>query len=218
MQENFDELSIICRCVSTQRLERYQKHGFTVLEVYAWDIELSESLYPLLHIIEIGFRNRLHDEIAIILNDDEWLLNRNRLLLERLELHWLGQIDSSIMELRKQSKLDEGHLLAELNFGFWTSLLGGAFESNNFLWPKLKNKVFPEAHGINVANIRNRFSQIRKLRNRIFHHESIWHLKDLLKSHDQIIDAIRWIEPGLLKLIQVDRFPSIYAKGPDVKK
>jgi len=160
----------------------------------------------------------LHDEIAEVLNDQEWLLNRNRALLEKLELHWLQKIDSYILSLRKKQKLDEGHLIAELSFGFWTTLLSGSFEHQDFLWPKLKNKVFSNTHGITIAQIRNRFDQIRRLRNRIFHYEAIWHKQDLARQHDHIIDAIQWIEPSLLDLIQIDRFKSIYARGPHVKK
>ena len=123
-------------------------------------------------------RNRLHQEIAIVLDDREWLLNRNRSLLHRLELHWLERLDHHILELRKQEMPGEGYLVSELNFGFWTSLLGSSFENKNFLWPKLKSKVFPEAHGINVANIRNRFSQIRQLRNRVFHCMGLFRIEE----------------------------------------
>lgn len=216
MQDYLNDIMV--KCISTQRLGNYQNNYHSTIEIYKWNIELSETLYPILHIVEVSLRNRLHDEIAEVLNDQEWLLNRNRALLEKLELHWLQKIDSYILSLRKKQKLDEGHLIAELSFGFWTTLLSGSFEHQDFLWPKLKNKVFSNTHGITIAQIRNRFDQIRRLRNRIFHYEAIWHKQDLARQHDHIIDAIQWIEPSLLDLIQIDRFKSIYARGPHVKK
>lgn len=221
MQDEFnDDFFNISQCISAERLNGYRRDGFTSLEVYAWNIELSEALYPLLHLIEISLRNRLHRAISIILDDDAWLLNENHLVREKLEPYWLEQIDGCIAEARKQNMLSssEGYIVSELNFGFWTSLLSQAFEYGNFLWPKLKNKVFPKANGINMSNIRSRFSQIRKLRNKVFHYSPICHKGNLAVLHDQMIEAITWMEPSLLKLVQIDRFPSIYAKGPDVTK
>lgn len=119
--------------------------------------------------------------------------------------------------MKRKSKLDEGHLVAELNFGFWTTLLSGPFEYKQLLWPKLKNKVFPNAHGIPIDYIRERFDKIRSLRNRIFHYGSIWHNKDLSIQHDYIVEAIKWIEPALLYMIQIDRFNEVYSRGPNGK-
>jgi hypothetical protein len=218
MQDDYDKNFNLSRCISTKRFGSYIKDGFTVFEVYDWNIELSEALYPLLHVIEIGLRNRLHDEISVILGDEEWLLNRNRILLERLDIQWLEKIDHTIIFLRKQNKLDEGNLLSEVSFSFWTTLLSGPFERNGLLWPNLKNKVFPTAKGITISNIRQRFDQIRKFRNRVFHYEPIWNKKDLAIFHDLIVEAIKWIEPELLRFVQNDRFKSIYQKGPDIKR
>ena len=215
MQEKLEE---IYSCLSGQRMSKYQCLGVEPLDLYKWNIALSEALYPLLHTIEIAMRNRLHIEIGQLLNDQKWLLNRNEQILERLNENWQQKIDHYIRALRKKGKLDEGHLVAELSFGFWTALLSGPFEHRKLLWPQLKSTVFPNAHGFSIDKIRKRFDKIRGLRNRIFHYGSIWHWGNLAEQHEVLIEAIKWINPALLHVIQVDRFNSVYARRPSGKK
>lgn len=63
------------------------------------------------------------------------------------------------------------------------------------------------------ANLAQRFNEVRKLRNRIFHHEPIWYWP-LKQKHERILEAIHWIEPAMVDLIStVDRFPDVYADG-----
>ena len=214
MQEKLEE---IYSCLSEQRMGKYLYPGVEPIDLYNWNIALSEALYPLLHTIEIAMRNRLHIEIGVLLADQKWLLNRNEQILERLNEHWQQKIDHYIRDLRKKGKLDEGHLVAELSFGFWTALLSGPFEYRKLLWPQLKGTVFPNAHGFTIDKIRKRFDKIRSLRNRIFHYGSIWHWNNLAEQHDALIEAIKWINPALLHLIQVDRFNLVYARRPSGK-
>jgi len=59
-----------------------------------------------------------------------------------------------------------------------------------------------------------RFNRIRHLRNRVFHHESVWYWQDLVQHHQDIIEAINWIEPALQDLVMtVDHFPATYQQG-----
>ena len=59
-----------------------------------------------------------------------------------------------------------------------------------------------------------RFNRIRHLRNRVFHHEPVWYWQDLAQQHQEILEAIAWIEPALKDLVMtVDRFPETYQLG-----
>ena len=216
MQER--DCEAILACLSAQRLGGYQSKEVEALNLYKWNIALSESLYPLLNTVEVALRNRLHTEIAKISRHDTWLLARDERILKLLHDHWTIKLDANIRECRKKNKLDEGHLIAEMNFGFWTVLLGNQFEYQQFLWPKLKAAVFPFAHGIHIHDIRKQFKAIRNLRNRVFHYEAIWHWGDLQKKHDLIIDALKWIDPALLNLVEIDRFKEVFSRGPNGKK
>ncbi len=59
-----------------------------------------------------------------------------------------------------------------------------------------------------------RFNRIRNLRNRVFHHEPIWYWQDLAQQHEDILEAIAWIEPAMRDLAcAIDRFPGVHQKG-----
>jgi len=56
---------------------------------------------------------------------------------------------------------------------------------------------------------------VRHLRNRVSHHEPIWHNPRLPLQHGEVLETIRWISPELADVVGlIDRFPAIYAGGP----
>ena len=204
--------NVFGRYLSPRRLASYSAHGADAVALYKWNIELSEALYPLLNTVEVSLRNSLHSIIAEHIYDKNWLLNKNSKIMQKLHWHWISKLDANINEMLVKQRLDEDHLVADLPFGFWTTLLGNQFEYKQFLWPTLKNRAFPFAHGVKINTIRDTFSQVRCLRNRVFHYEAIWHWKNLQHRHDEIITAIKWINPTLLDLVERHRFQKIYSK------
>lgn len=71
----FDELSII---FSQERLRAYLNHAkcgnnkTDALIAYAWNMELSQSLYPALQVLEITLRNSLHQAISTTFQTEYW--------------------------------------------------------------------------------------------------------------------------------------------------
>ena len=56
---------------------------------------------------------------------------------------------------------------------------------------------------------------IRRLRNRVSHHEPIWHLPNLAEQHAEILETIGWISPAMLAVTRMlDRFDSVYTMEP----
>lgn len=56
--------------------------------------------------------------------------------------------------------------------------------------------------------------RVRKLRNRIFHHERIIHWKDLPLQHQLVLNFLGWLNPDLVELAQiVDTFPTVHSNG-----
>jgi hypothetical protein len=52
------------------------------------------------------------------------------------------------------------------------------------------------------------------MRNRVFHHEPIWHWRDLAPQHGELWQAIEWINPAMLEMIKIlDRFSEVYRQG-----
>ena len=210
MQVEDEEATRLIPLLSPARLQGYrtpyaqQLHpNFRVL--YRWNIQLSQALYPALHIVEVGLRNAIARAIAQHRRNEDWLLTVD--FLSPLEQ---AEVQRQAGYLRRVNKLDTGHLIAELSFGFWCGLLDRRYEHQQLLWPTLLRTVFPYLKNRKIHLIRKRFNQIRRLRNRISHYEPIWHWQDLAQQHQEMLEAIGWIEPALLKLIEVDSFPEVY--------
>src|ERR1700694_4376445 len=115
----------------------------------------------------------------------------------------LAEAQGKMIQGRGSSSV--GKLVAELSFGFWTGLVGRQYEQT--LWVPGLYRAFPNATRIVTAGpegskkvklkrsqIAERLDAIRKLRNRIAHHEPIWDL-GLQDRYREIIEAISWICP-----------------------
>ena len=200
------------RIISSERLEpyiRYHEDNFDkALEHYKANIEISEAFYPMLSILEVGLRNNMDYQLTRKFNDDNWFENN-----EFIKIATSYQIDS-ISDARKhiyreKKVVTPGKIIAELSFGFWTSLFDAKFEMS--LWKNLR-LAFPNC----PKKIRQRktmsakFNGIRKLRNRIFHHEAItWNLGVVNNYKNEIIEGIDWLNEGLVEwsndLIHIDK-------------
>jgi hypothetical protein len=90
------------------------------LSKHLWNTALCESLYPSFQILEVGFRNALHTEIAATTGDPQWLTNPPGFLYPDET-----QSISAAKDALRSRRLDptEPRLVAEMSFGFWTSLL-----------------------------------------------------------------------------------------------
>ncbi len=201
-QYNLDE---IIQCISEPRLRSYQRtRGVppaVLLDYYVLTIKQNQKLYPAFHILEIILRNKIHSVIAEIFKTKEWLLeyyfhknliiNKSFLDLRKESKEDIErQINSSYKEATKKMSeknrpIIEGDLIAGLTFGFWTTLLGRPFSNvlgdkglfikvfSEFKFAKIGTKEFT----LGEAEVRYKINEIRKERNRIFHHEKIHHFE-----------------------------------------
>ena len=199
------------RSLSLPRLNSYRQIGGGeqgALCRYLWNTALCEALYPVLQILEVGFRNSVHSEIAATTRVPEWLKTELAFLFDPEK----ERITKAKDGLRKTGKpLTESFLIAELSFGFWTSLLDVRYDR---LWHKIVTGVFPNMPRTirTRSEASARMSAVRKLRNAALHHHSIWHWQDLEKKHSDIHTLIEWICPSSAKIARsLDRFPAVYS-------
>ncbi len=217
--------------LSDARLDAYRasasESDLELLARYAWNTALAAALYPSLQGIEVALRNSLHAAITRHHGDD-WF-DMPSLLVEP----WAqGKVLEAKQKLQRQRKpIEAGRVVAELDFGFWTSLLNVAYEqgpnrprSQIPLWPRLVPTAFPHS-GSPVRgrhSLSARFNAIRDLRNRASHHEPIWRGRrlqdgrriDLATQHAEVLDALRWISPEMRETISLhDPFPAVYQQG-----
>jgi hypothetical protein len=186
---------------------------------YSWNSYLGASLYPTLLHLEVAFRNRLHDAVASRYPIGAWQdvdcwLGRVPPILAPSEF---AQVQVATDRLRRTGKpITPGRVVAELTFGFWTNLLDVRYEQRQVLWPPLLEKAFPHLPAIQRTRrvLAKRFNMLRRLRNRVFHYEPIWHWRDLSNQHEMLLEAISWLSPELLRLASAtDGFPITYANG-----
>ena len=179
---------------------------------YVWNIALSESLYPALQCVEVAIRNSIHNAVSEKYSNYDWF----DCVLVDPEAAFLKRAREEVRR-QKGKASSPNDILSALTFGFWTGLFRSNYEQ--VLWPQLLKEVFPYVPpAIRTRNqIARRVHRIRNLRNRVFHHEPVWHWNDLESHHSNILDVIGWINPDMLTLVKlVDRFPKIYGHGPEI--
>ncbi len=204
---------------STVRLSRYLNAcGGNIekgLELYKYNIQASQALYPLISVLEIALRNRIDRELAKHYKDQDWLLTQQadfadnpQLLYKddfgvvRRDHFFRSKIDKAERKLTfRGSAITHVKLLAELTFGFWVKfydtgpikILRGA-----------PLQAFTNKPGVKLARVHSHLNSIVTLRNRISHNEPICfdkHGKLCLDTLRQYIfdieDALRWIDADL---------------------
>jgi hypothetical protein len=198
------------------RLEKYRSNpacDLHMLTNYFWNIALAESLYPTLHAVELALRNTIHITLSDRYGTEEWWdLPHTLHKYQRSEVN-----DKKARYFNKFGvAISPGHLVAELNFGFWVIVLSGSHVSNIWRWKNflLVDQAFPYQPGLALLDIYRRFNNIRRLRNRVMHYERIFDRSDLRREHADIHEAIQWISPDLHSGIHaVDSFVEIHVYG-----
>jgi hypothetical protein len=199
--------------LSADRLETYRPANGTdedTICCHLWNLALCESLLPMLQTLEIVFRNTIHHAIGQALSSPQWILNGPPFLGD-LERAAIEEARQSLQQVRKP--VTEPRMVAELRFGFWTSLADRRYDR---LWPRIIRTAFPAMpNSIRTRNeISARINGVRRLRNAVFHHHSIWHWADLRQQHEDGYTVIGWIAPDMAMLIRrIDRFSSVHDAG-----
>lgn len=210
-QDSF--FSQLDKSISEARIGPYrqsnQQSETAIYAAYAWNIAVCESLYPILNAFEVALRNSTHTAASQRFGSEHWFIGR------------LGKPEEyKVSSLRMQADPNgsnlpsSGYFLSGLTLGFWVSLFQGRYEQ--ILWPWLLAPIFPYASSRQRARepLYQRLDRIRRLRNRVFHHEPIWHLPDLQQRHQEILETIGWISPAMLAMTRLlDRFSTVYTGG-----
>lgn len=173
------------------------------------NITLCEAVYPVLHVLEVVMRNRIHDAFRSHYGADdwysqEWLLQGHRHLVAKAH-----------DDLGKRGKpLDPDHTIAALGFGFWCGMFHAGYESATGPWPRLLKAVLPRVPKSwrTRAKIQTRVEEARHLRNRVFHHESIGHAADLPGRYRGLIELLGWLSQEARQHVEnICRFRAVYA-------
>lgn len=205
--------------ISNPRLARYRPPGGTDLDMavtYLWNVALAEALYPALAALEVTLRNSIHHALTIREGTDMWF----RMLLESGQLSVYAQTHLKLYNRLKRTEPTAGQLVAELTFGFWTTLLSQPYHQG--LWAPNKTAlvktVLPHLPPTpsNRHFVHQRYNNLRILRNRVMHHEPIWYRPRLQQEWEEMIEAIGWINPTIRDSVLIlDHFDDTYRNGKD---
>ncbi len=190
------DITKITENISVDRLSSYKFDDNDSIEVviarYLYNVQVSESFYPILAALEISLRNRLYTAIAKLKGND-WLLNEidKQSILSKNERNILLEAYKKLNN--KHKSITNGAIIAEMTFGFWINLCKKSYK--NSLWDKqgFFNNVFPDFDSYfssptwdKTKVIFPELKEILRLRNRIFHHEIIINNKNGIKNCDDI--------------------------------
>ncbi|MEI6341695.1 MAG: hypothetical protein WCR07_07045 [Verrucomicrobiota bacterium] len=205
---------------STERLAAYAvaqagsaPDPCATLARYLLNMALCESLYSPLQIGEIALRNAIHRHLTSLFGREDWH-DAPHLHLTPWAAAEVSKAKAKITKTRKS--VTSGRVVAELQFGFWTSLFEAHYEQHTPFLPGGIKAVFrhlPKSLH-HRKDRKNDLENIRQLRNRVFHHERIVHWQDLDARHERLLEVIGWISPALRQMAEaLDRFKAVRAGG-----
>lgn len=152
--------------------------------LYAWNAQLCGAFMEVMHHVEVLVRNRMHIELTAVFPDDPapWYEQ------DGIFQHEKGPLLVEETKDRLGGNATVGRVVASLPFGFWNGLLTRHYED---LWRQCLYKCFAGAKGRkDVVAVMER---VRLFRNRIAHHERLFH-QDLMAKHDDLIKLAMWAD------------------------
>lgn len=190
-----DAAQAIKATLSTPRIETYEAATpgdptlSSALALYAWNAQVSAALLAPLHICEVSIRNAISEAIAVA-HGQQWPWSAG--FVRSLPNPVVGYNARSDLLSTRSHKTTTGQVIADLKFVFWQTMVTSRFDAR--LWAHHLRTVLPHAdENKTTAQIRSmvysELEQIRKLRNRIAHHEPIFQRNlatDFQKIHDLI--------------------------------
>lgn len=185
---------------SANDIEAVAKHGRNVV--------LSEAMYPILHMLEVVMRNSIHGAFRQHFQADDWY-----------DQGWLNRGHEALVANAKAELVKRGRIISpdrvipELRFGFWCGMFSGAYEVKHGPWPALLPSVLPRVPKSwrTCARVRRRVEEARLIRNRVFHHEPIAHLPDLIDRHRRFVELLGWFSPDARQHVEhLCRFGPIF--------
>lgn len=178
--------------LSSPRLSTYEREASNLdgaLELYLWNANVSGAFFPCLHICEVTIRNAV-SEVLFKLHGNQWPWDNG--FINTLPNPKYGYNPRNNLQQARDKLSDVNKVIPELNFVFWQKMFTSRHDDQ--LWLPHFRTTFPHADA-SVAiqalrgEIHNDLEKIRKLRNRIAHHEPIFRRK-LNENYEAIIKII----------------------------
>ena len=203
------DITELARLLSAGRLATYidacRGDKEEAVRLYAWNVAVASAFWGGFNVLEVAVRNVIHSQLARLAGREDWWT-------AGLRLHPFEhqRISDAISTARraKGDGMQPGHVVAELSFGFWTGLLANRYHQR--LWVPALSQAFPCLTG-RRRDLHRKQESLRKLRNRIAHHEPIFG-RDLAADHDRLVSVLSAISPAAVVWVQSNsRVPDVLA-------
>lgn len=175
--------------ISSARLSKYKsamnKDLNKSLLLYQWNADVSGAFLPMLQVLEVTIRNAVSNAITQIYGVN-WANNQTFQLSLPDKNDQRKQLKDKV---KKHSDINK--IIADMNFIFWQKLFTRRFTQN--IWNKHLKTAFPNIGSTSVSTLYGELDQIRKLRNRVAHHEPIFN-RNLMDDLSLILKVIGYVD------------------------
>ncbi len=196
--------------LSSSRLARYPGTSLDErLQVYRWNVALCEALYPTMHFFEVTLRNHMHAALSAHAGTDWWFQDPRLVNHE----YAVKAVTDAIRGVKGRQPVSDD-VIAGVTFGFWRGLYLNEYEG---LWRAIIHDVYPSIPPTQARRsvLNKRIERFRVLRNRVSHHEPIFHWIDLGIQHRTIHETLSWLSPPAeVEAARIDRFASVLLADP----
>jgi hypothetical protein len=184
----------LIKFISADRFATYESvtggDAGVALRLYVWNIAVSSAFWGPLQVLEVALRNALHERLIACFGREDWW-NAESLALTTVHQQIIATAHERLAQERKMPT--SGRIVAQLSLGFWVGLLGAGHNYEMTLWRPALRHAFTEGVGTRRQLYKD-FDRLRTFRNRIAHHEPIFH-RHLAADHMHIVRLIRLISP-----------------------
>jgi len=198
-----NSLGDVVATITRPRLSKYLRatsnDAQQALRLYVLNTKVSAAVMTDLHYIEVAMRNKFDRELTAKYGAD-WFKNAGFLALvdKRSQDILLKAQRDAAKHWPKGKALPPGKVIAELTFGFWLQLTDSKLEHK--LWVPCLHKAFAPRKAPKRATFNQQLEKLRQLRNRVAHHEPIFHL-DLLDAYRRICDVGQLLCPTTARVM-----------------
>jgi hypothetical protein len=191
------EIRALREAISPARLRTYLRlahhNSRRALDRYAANTRAGAALYPMLQTNEVVLRNAIDRALASQFGGG-WPYAVG--FLRSLPRGERSAFEASVRRVEKTigvPRATTGDVVAAQTYWFWVMLLNARFEQR--IWSRELQRVFPHAPPqVDRAVLHSRADSLRRLRNRIAHHEPLLG-HDLRGAHRRAAGMIRWVCP-----------------------
>ncbi|KAA8727977.1 hypothetical protein [Corynebacterium phocae] len=211
--------NIIEKSLTNPRLNSYSPPLVTVqpgetakqasVRLYQWNAEVAAALWPVMHVFEVTVRNAASEAINYV-HGPNWAHDvsfQNKLPNPRPGLY----NPRKDLRARADHFSTTGKIIPELKMAFWEKMFT-ARHDNDF-WKHYLEQVFPNTPDLEYyslrGEIREKYANVRKIRNRLGHHESVSDPNrfDLHQIFDDMMAVLEWRDPVIRNW--VDSFQTV---------